>query len=173
MHERMLEIGTIVRSSFPYLDFSIFHTAQLSPWMQHLPGRHIIVLEVERSGLESVFFQLKSMGMPCFLQPDRKAMSRYVAFEDTPVILQPLLSEAPLLAVGDLHVPALEKLLVDLACEKAIYQAFQGAELRHIYQNAFSAFHIRQDRMLRYAHRRRRKAVVQNFLKLFDIPSTI
>lgn len=162
---RLKELATLVRRAFPYLDFSIFHTEPLSGLMQHIPGKHLMILEVERDGSESVFFRLKELGLQTYLQPDLNTMVRYVAFENESLIVQPLLSEAPLLQVEGIQVPAMEKLLVDLACEKAIYHAYQGAELRHIFENALEAYHIREDRLLRYAARRNRKKMVMTLLK--------
>lgn len=167
--ERMRSIGALVKTGFPFLESSIFHTEQLSSFMQHIPGRHFLLLEVERVGMEALFYKLKDAGLPCYLQPDVATMQRYVAFEHEPLIIQPLLTEAPLLGSGEVAMPSLEKLLVDLACEKAIYSAFQGAELRYIYQNAFAAYQIRIDRMLRYADRRRRRDLILSYLNIFGI----
>jgi hypothetical protein len=171
-HPYAQEIATAIKQQFPYARFSVFHTEQLSALMQHLPGRHLLVVEVERDAIEAVFFHLQSIGKRCFLKPTALEMSNYVAFEEQPIVLQPLLTEAPLLYADQVPMPALEKFLVDLVSEKAIYHAYQGAELRHIFAQALEAYHVVMDRLLRYARRRNRQAQVLQFLNFFDTPTT-
>lgn len=166
--ESVVRVSALIKTQFPYLKYSLFHTSELTQWMQHVPSRHFTVLEVEREGMESAFLALQDAGIEAFIRPDSTMMTRYVSRAEAPVLVQPLISEAPLLEVDGLHWPSLEKIVVDLVAEKAIYTAWQGAEQRHVFRNIGERLQVNSDRLARYAARRNRKAMLPDLLKFFQ-----
>lgn len=166
--EFIAKVSAIMKAQFPYLKHSLFHTSELTQWMQHVPSRHFTVLEVEREVMESAFLSLQDAGIEAFLRPDSTMMTRYVSRAEAPVLIQPLISEAPLLEVDGIHWPTLEKIVVDLIAEKAIYTAWQGAESRHIFRNIGERFQVNRDRLARYASRRNRKGMLPELLTFFQ-----
>ncbi|MBL7793258.1 MAG: hypothetical protein JNK77_13090, partial [Saprospiraceae bacterium] len=75
------------------------------------------------------------------------------------IIVKPLVSEAPLMREGKITTAAPEKILVDIVAEPDIFVGQQG-ELEHIFENMFSQILIHQNRLLRYARRRKREEEV-------------
>lgn len=96
-------------------------------------------------------------------------MERYVLSLDEAVIVQPLVSEAPLMQEGKITTASPEKMLVDIVAAPHIFVAQQG-ELDRIYANAFSQVLIHENRMLRYARRRKREEQVSRLIP-FNHPS--
>ena len=58
----------------------------------------------------------------------------------------------------------IEKLLVDVFCDDEIFAAQQGTEMETIFREAFEKYTINENKMLRYADRRRKKEAFSNYL---------
>ena len=48
-------------------------------------------------------------------------------------------------------------MLVDVFCDDVIFSAQQGSEMRTLFKEALSKYSVNENRMLRYADRRRKK----------------
>jgi hypothetical protein len=93
-------------------------------------------------------------------------LDRYIAYQNDAIIIIPLTSEAPTQVIDSVRTVTIEKLLVDLICEPKLYETFQGAELNHIFKEAFEKYPINKDKMFRYARRRKRKEKVEHFMEI-------
>jgi len=62
---------------------------------------------------------------------------------------------------------ARKKMLVDLCTDKE-FVSFQGNEIYHIYENAFEAYTINEQTMLRYAGRKAKIEEVETVLKTIN-----
>ena len=58
----------------------------------------------------------------------------------------------------------IEKLLVDVFCDDVLFAAQQGSEMEIIFREAFEKYTINENKMLRYADRRRKKEAFSNYL---------
>lgn len=96
-----------------------------------------------------------------FLNPSRDILGKYVSHSKSPIIVIPLVTEAPIHKVDKVTTCSLEKMLVDIYCDPELFSTFKGAELKRIYQTAFDRYHINTAKMLRYADRRTKKAEVE------------
>jgi hypothetical protein len=55
-------------------------------------------------------------------------------------------------------------MLVDIFCDDVLFSAQQGSEMQTIFRNAFDKYTINENKMLRYADRRRKKEAFLNYL---------
>ena len=107
---------------------------------------------------EQVFLFLRETKNNVYLNPSTELLQNYVFQTDKMVyIVKNLISEAPITKVAEYNTISLEKLLVDLFCDKTIFEAYQGRELHYIYSNIFNQFSINIAKLLRYATRRGKK----------------
>ena len=83
----------------------------------------------------------KKTGKPDF-KPDEKEINRYIFAAEHPIILQSLISKAPTQKVGKITTITIEKMIVDLFCEKNLFVAYQGSELVHIINNAYERYAV-------------------------------
>lgn len=67
--------------------------------------------------------------------------------------------------INGVKTATIEKILVDIFCDEVIFSAQQGAEKRTIFEGAFAKYTINQNKMLRYADRRRKKDELNQFVK--------
>ena len=68
----------------------------------------------------------------------------------------------------------LEKMIVDLFCERSLFVAFQGSELVHIINNAYERYAINFTTLLHYARRRGKEKDIKQYLReKTNIPQVI
>ena len=158
-----------VRSAFPYLHVSVWNTSLLNEFMLHQPSRFLTILEVDRDAMESVFEYLKEGYDQVFIKPNKEIVQRYILNLQEAIIIKPLISESPLDNVDGITVPQLEKMLVDIYCDKQIFISYHGSELYTIFEEAFAKYAINEKTLLRYASRRRRKEEIMELLQRLDL----
>ena len=156
-------------NEFPFIELCIWNTRIINEFMQHQPGNFQLIIEVNKEAVQSVFYFLKELNYPVFLEPSVDIIEKYVPVDKEAIFIKPLVSEAPLQMVGNIPTITVEKLLVDLFCDVVIFAAQQGAELRVIFNEAFSKYTINQSRMLRYANRRRKKESFREYINTIQI----
>jgi hypothetical protein len=168
----MPEISSKIKSihsklikEFPYLKICIWNTSSFNEFMIHQPGRFYILIEVEKEATQSVFFFLKENKYSVFVEPTKELIEKYIPYEKETLIVKALVSEAPVQLINKVNIPTLEKMLVDIFCDDLIFAAQQGSEMRTIFQEAIEKYVINENRMLRYANRRRKKDNFRKYLR--------
>lgn len=169
------EIYTTVEKQFPTLKFCIWTTQIVSEFMLHIPTKFITILQVEKEALEPVYDFLKEqMFHNIFIQPQKKEIERYIYESENAIVLIPLVSKSPTQKIDNVETVTLEKLIVDLYSSKKLFAAFQGSELGHIVNNAYSRYAIDFTKLFHYAKRRRKDIdLMQFFTTKTDIPKSI
>lgn len=132
--------------------------------MLHQPGRFYNLVEVEKEGMESLFYFLKDKNMPVYLDPSPELIRRYISDEKNPWIVTLLITESPTQEVNGINTVTLEKILVDIFCDEPLFDAQRGSEMDRIFKEAFEKYAISESKMLRYASRRRKKQELETYL---------
>lgn len=153
-----------LHEQFPYLQICIWNTSVLNELMIHQPGRFYTLIEVEKDAAESVFYSLKEDKHAVFLNPTAHILSHYASDEKEVVIVKSLVSEAPIQDVQGVRTITIEKMLVDIFSDETIFAAQQGSEMHNIFREAYNRYTIHENRMLRYANRRKKKEGFDNYL---------
>ena len=154
---KLKSIYNKISKDFPYSRICVWHTSVLNEFMQHQPGKFYYLIEVEKDAAEAVFYFLKERNLSVFLNPNQEILDKYIPENKDIYIVKTLVSEAP--------TQQIEKILVDIFCDETLFAAQQGAEMRTIFNEALSKYTINQNKMLRYADRRKRKNDFNNYLK--------
>lgn len=143
--------------------------------MLHIPGKFILILQIEKGAIEPVYRFLREQNFrDIFIQPEEKEIERYIYESETAIILKTLISKSPTQKVKKVTTTTLEKLIVDLYCDKKLFAAFQGSELVHIINNAYSRYAIDFTKLFNYAKRRGKETDLVEFLSTkTDIPKSI
>jgi len=156
-------------SKFPFSKFCVWNLSILNEFSIHQSDMNFILLEVEKESVQSVFYEMKENKNNVFIEPTEDVIENYVIYQKNPVIIKTLISEAPLQKVKNVFTTTIEKLLVDIFCDKELYFAFQGKELRTITEEAFMKYSVNQNKILRYANRRGKKEEFVQYLKHIQI----
>jgi hypothetical protein len=162
-------IAELIQKKFPYTDYSVWNTSIINQFMVHQPFQFLDMVEVEKEAASSVFNVLKEEGFSAFLKPGKEIMDNYLQDAEHPVIIKPLITEAPLQEIKNIPTITIEKLLVDLFADDVIYSAYQGKELSTIYLEAFNAYTVNIKKLLRYADRRKQRPKLADFLERLDL----
>ena len=153
-----------LQKQFPYLQICIWNTSVLNELMLHQPGRFYTLIEVDKETTQSVFYFLKETKKNIFLEPDAEILSLYASAEKETIIINSLVSEAPVQTLQGVMTPKIEKLLVDIFCDDVLFAPQQGSEMATIFREAFEKYTINENKMLRYADRRGKKEAFGNYL---------
>ena len=155
--DKLRKIQATLKKEFPFLNSCVWNTSIINTFMLHQPGRFYNLIEVEKEAVESVFYFLKDANYAVFLNPNREIFDKYLPNHKDIYIVKSLVTEAPLLTVKGLNTVALEKMLVDIYCDRVVFSAQQGSEMRTIYENALAQYAVSQTKMIRYAARKGKK----------------
>ena len=153
-----------LKKNYPFLDYCLWTSALFNEFMLHQPGKFFLIVEVEKDATESVFFFMKGNKFSVFLEPTKELLTRYTPDEKETWIVKSLVSEAPIQNVSGIQSTTIEKLLVDLFCDTVLLDAQQGAERDRIFKEVFEKYTVNENKMLRYADRRRKKKEFNEYL---------
>ncbi|NTW32985.1 MAG: hypothetical protein HGB12_10215 [Bacteroidetes bacterium] len=169
------KIYTKIEKKFPDLKQCIWSTKFVNEFMLHIPSRFITVLQVEKDALEPIYEFLKEQNFRnVFIQPEEKEIERYIYETESAIILQSLISKSPTQIVKKITTTTIEKMIVDLYCEKKLFNVFQGSELIHIINNVYNRYSINFTKLFAYAKRRRKENNIMEFLSYkTDIPNSL
>lgn len=162
------QVFSYIARDYPMLQLCLWHTSSLNHFMVHQPARYNLMVEVERYGEESIFYHLKEKFRNVYLNPTEDVYHNYIVEKTDSIIITTLISEAPLQKPYNITVPTIEKILVDIFCDRLLFSAQQGEELDNIWGNALSMYTINTSSLLRYASRRGRKPEIDRFLNKFS-----
>lgn len=165
----LLKLAKRITGKFEDAKHSIWETDWLNEFSQHQASRKIILIEIEKDFIESLYYELKdSSRKEIYINPDEKAIDFYIAESDYPVIIKKLITRSPIARRTEkrvkLYTPLLEKILVDLFADEKIFYYLQGSELTHIYENAISNYAINFTKLFSYAKRREREQDIKQFM---------
>ena len=160
-----IKINSIIKTEFPFIKYCIWNTSKLNEFLQHQSSFQWFIVEVEKEALESVFYSLKDNFNSTFKKPSKEMVEEFISTEQNSIIINAFVSEAPIQSIKNVPTSSLEKLLVDLYCDKKLFYFLQGNELVNIYRNAFNKYTVNQSKMLRYADRRQKKLLIIDFIK--------
>ncbi|NCU32424.1 MAG: hypothetical protein EOM23_05730 [Candidatus Moranbacteria bacterium] len=161
----MQSIYTKLKREFPFAEFCIWNTIVLNEFMVHQPSHFYLLIETEKETLDAVFYLIREMKKPAFLNPTEDILEKYAYHEREVIIVRPIVTEAPTEIVEGVNTATLEKILVDIFCDNVLFQAQQGTELQMIFNEAFNKYPININKMLRYANRRAKKNDLIEFLE--------
>ncbi|WP_262250343.1 DUF6577 family protein [Parapedobacter soli] len=154
-----------VKREFPYITFCIWDTVWLNDFMRHQPFKHYVVMEVEKDASESVFTFLTETTRNVFFNPGEEIFDRYINNQDEVIIVKNMVSESPLIEKEKIIIPALEKLLVDMLIDTALFSAQQN-EKEFIMRSVVGKYTLNELKMRRYAVRRNREREIDELINI-------
>lgn len=165
----LMKLAKRITDRFEGVGHCIWETAWLNEFSQHQSRRRIIIIEIEKDFMESLYYELKDSSVrELYLNPDDRTIDFYIAESDCPVVIKKMVTRSPVARRTEkrvrLHTPQLEKILVDLFAEERLFYYLQGPELMHIYENAISNYAINFTRLFGYAKRREREQEIRHFM---------
>lgn len=167
LSQELVELYKVIQGAFPYIHYLGWETKVLHEFMVQQPGQNLFIIETEKDVCESVFNHLtqKYPGRT-FLDPDQVTIERYVLQQPESILISRLITQSPKKKIRGIPFPKLEKVLVDIFADADKFYVFQGDELVHIFENAFTSYWISNKTLYRYAGRRKVGTKLQEFISM-------
>jgi hypothetical protein len=162
-----------IKDSFPFLDVCIWSTKDISQFMIQQPVRHLLLVEVEKDATEPVLHLLGEKHKQVFLHSTYPLLSHHPFMANDAIVVNRLITQAPLQEVEGMPTTTLEKLLADLVAQPDLFDTYQGSELQTIYQTAAEGYSLNYNRLLRYAKRWGKDHKVHKYLKSLPAYSSL
>ncbi len=163
-------VVAVIEKDFPLLNFAVWSTQQINPWMHHLLGKFVTFVHVEKDAVGPVWELLKEKGYDAHRDPTKKeATKTFSVREKTVVVRAGGLSQAPL----EGHYAAPEKLLVDLVDEAESLPLMDASEFTSIFSSVKQAGRLDMAVILQYASRKRMYESVLNLVNPFSTQNGI
>jgi methylase of polypeptide subunit release factors len=140
-----------VEKAFPLLDFTVWSTAQVNPWMHHLLAQPVAFLHAPADTLESIGEALVELKWNVAIDPPPSTAAKSVRPGEKTVVLRPTLSKQP--SAEDRQAP-IEKILVDLIVEAPLLALMDISEAQAVVRNVLDVHLANIASIQRYADSR-------------------
>jgi hypothetical protein len=141
-----------VEKAFPLLDFCVWSTVQLNPWMHHLLARPVHFVLAPEDNLESIGDRLRSEGWVVAVNPPASVAAKSIQPDEKMVVLRPSLSRQP---KAEKHQASIEQILVDLIAETAPLSLMDSAEAQAVVDTILNRYLMQFGSLQRYAATRK------------------
>ncbi|MFA5306776.1 MAG: DUF6577 family protein [Candidatus Babeliales bacterium] len=164
IYNKTVSIYKKIHSEFPYSTVCVWNTSFFNEFALHISNKHFTLIEVDKESVEAIFYSLREKYSKVFLNPNNSILELYVSKTNDPIIVKPLISEAPLQSIGNINTITLEKILVDLFCDENLFQFYQGREKKILFNEAYTKYTVNKNKLLRYASRRGKKEEIEKMI---------
>lgn len=171
----LVKIGKRLSRKFALTTTCVWSTSVLHSFVQQQPFVTYWLVETERDAVDSILDSMihdsliRELSIPVIRANDLTRMERYSPNPNVVLLIKSLISEAPVQQNRDgLTVPTLEKILVDLVADSDVFGLF-SEELPSLFPKLDSQFDLNQDRLRRYARRRHKLPLINDYLT--NLPS--
>ena len=152
-----------ISDKYPSVHFTVFETALMNDFLNHLVAQNTVFVQAEKDISIFIFRFLQELGYEHLLyKPNKTDYALY--WEKDCIVVTDMISEAPLSASAP-HEICLEKMLVDMYCDKLISSAYSKSEYPEVLKQAMKTYHIEPAKMMRYARRRGREEEIKKILE--------
>jgi hypothetical protein len=152
-----------IAEKYPSVQFTVFETGLMNDFLNHLVAQNTIFIQAEKEVSIFVFRFLQEIGYERLLYKPKKA-DYALYWEKDCIVVTDLISEAPL-SVAAPHEICLEKMLVDMYCDKLISTTYSKSEYPQVLHQAMESYHMEIPKMMRYARRRGRENEIKHILE--------
>jgi hypothetical protein len=153
------ELVDLLNQRFPFLDFSVWSTAQIASYGHHLLARFVSFVYTTKDAFESVTDVLRDDHHTVFINPTQSERAKNFRIEDRTVVILPAVSESPTYE----KFATIEKIVVDLYVEYRAMNLMDDHEFKRVMKNILSEHRIAIGTLIRYAESRRELDITSLF----------
>ena len=148
-----MSLNEYIKSTFPEVNYTIWESIQLNEWVNLLLNQNTVFIDVEKELLDFVVDSLMDAfgkDYTILVNPDENTVARYR--RNNLIIVKKLYSRSPM--DRKCREIKLEKLLVDLLCDKNYLSMLDYSAVEDIFEGVKLNYAIDSTKMLNYAKRR-------------------
>ena len=159
------KINQLINNKYKTISYCSWNSNWLNDFSRHQAFSNILFLDVEKEFMQSIFYLLLDNSFKnVYLYQDQSIIDNYISENKESIVIISLVSKSPIYKIGRVPVPQLEKILVDIFCDKKLLYAYKGEEIVSIFQNAFDEYIIDISKLINYSRRRKRENQIKAFL---------
>jgi len=158
------KMNKIFLSRYREINYCIWHSGWLYSFMQHQPFSSFYIFEAEKEVCKEVFYLFQENKLNAFYHPNEQLIDDYVSNSSNAIIIKPLISRSPVYKSKKIKLASIEKILVDIYCDRSIYPVFNHAEIVNIFENAYNHYNINIAKLVNYARRRKKEQEIKEFI---------
>ena len=156
------EVMKKAEARFPGIQFTVFETVLMNEFLNHLIAQNTVFLQAEKEiGVFIFRYFQEEANYHLLYKPTKKDF--YLYWQRDCIVITDLISEAPL-SLTQPHRITIEKILVDIWCDKLISGTYSAGEYPDVLAQAFAKYQIDRPRLLRYARRRNKENEILRIL---------
>jgi len=159
--EPVREFTEKLDQKFPFLEFSVWSTRQISSHYHHLPGKFLTFIYSEKQTEDAVRDFLVDEGLHVYLDPKKGEIDKNFRFERDTYIIRSAIQKEP----KKKHFARIEKILVDLFVEMAKFNFMDEAEYEHVFLEVVANYRINIAKLLRYGKIRNTRLEIENYVQ--------
>jgi len=137
-----------VEKAFPLLDFTVWSTAQINPWMHHLLAQPVAFLHAPADALETIGDTLQSQGWDVAVNPPLSLGAKSIRPGEKMLVLRPMLTKQP---PSQGRQDSVEKVLVDLVAETQRVSLMDQSEAESVVREVLSRHLVQMAEIKSYA----------------------
>jgi type I restriction-modification system DNA methylase subunit len=137
-----------VEKAFPLLDFTVWSTAQINPWMHHLLAQPVAFLYASSDTLESIGDTLRTQGWEVAVDPGKKDGQKVIRPGEKMVVLRSTHSKQPAPAGRQATI---EQILVELQVEASRLALIDDSEVQGVVKGILGQYLVQVAELKTYA----------------------
>lgn len=147
------EISNTLREQYPEIKLVVWESRILNEWLNLLIAKNTIFIETPKDFLETLYVAITEFdeNMMVLVNPKTEEYFRYQ--RNNLIVLRTMVDRAPISNNNHLTI---EKLFVDLLCDKLLTELFDAYTVRELIREASNYYAVNEKKMLAYARRRGR-----------------
>ena len=149
-HDETIKIIEHLQSIYSTdIEYIIYESIILNEFLNHLLAHSVTIVEAPKFYAEHIFWKLQEGGFNgVMLNPTDDQRYRY----NPSIIVKSMVTKAPINLKE--HKITIEKLVVDIVCDKLLNQFYEGAEKPFMLDEIFKKYTLKYDSIKNYAKRR-------------------
>jgi hypothetical protein len=170
LSRELVKIAKQISNKFKDIKYCIWETQWLNEFIQHQSTKKIIIVEIEKDFVESVYYELKDFAVTeLYFNPDNKIIEFYIAQSRNPLIIKKMITRSPIVKRTEkninIYTPLPEKILVDIVAEAGLFNFLQGSEMINIYSTMLSEYTVNFTKLFSYAKRREKEQEIRQLIQ--------
>lgn len=160
------KINCILKTDYPEMKIAVWESRILNEWLNLLLAKNTIYIEVEKAFIDTLYDSLLDCCEDAMILVNPRSEEYYRYQKDGLIVLKTMVARAPVSKEN--HI-TLEKLFVDLICDKLFVQLFDRYTVEELIRNALRQYSVNEKKILAYAKRRGRyNEVLSSWRKIND-----
>lgn len=157
--EQSLALMQTISKKYPLTEFTVFETILMNEFLNHLIARNTVIVQCERDVAPFIFREIQEKNDNCLFNPSMKEFDYY--WKPGCIVVCGLVSEFPANNEKP-HYITIEKMVVDMYCDRYIRSAYELQEYPEIVRQIRKKYSVNEAGMFRYARRRNKEKEIRN-----------